>query len=65
MKDIVLANRPLTYKDQVLWSLIAQLTPDEIEEATQLIRDLMDDRGRPVPDGRDARPHPEPPVLAD
>ena len=65
MEDIVLAHRSLTLRDLTLWSLIAQLTPDEVEEAIQLVRDMMEDRGQPYPVTRSDSAPAERPVVAD
>ncbi len=64
-QDTVVAQRILTQQDRVLWSLVAQLTPDELEEATQLLRDLLADRGRPTLAVQAVPATPDRPVVAD
>lgn len=48
MEDIVLNHRVPTPRDTRLRSLIALLTTDELDEAINLIEDLMADRQRPA-----------------
>lgn len=44
MEDIVLNQRPITARDARLRSLIAQLDADELDEAIELLVDLIADR---------------------
>lgn len=46
MEDLVLDYRAVTGRDIRLRSLIAQLTTDELDEAINLLEDLIADRQR-------------------
>jgi hypothetical protein len=55
--DVVLAYRPVNPTDRRLLALMAQLTPDEVKEAIDLLRDLIADRGRQAPMREEPRHH--------
>ena len=65
MEDIVLNQRPITSRDARLQSLIAQLDADELDEAIDLIVDLIADRQRSPRAGDDAEPVVRPVMVAD